>query len=312
MLPRIEGRATVKTAQAFIVALIATAGFVRPVVADLVAYEGFDYTAGPLGSASGGTGFTGNWASNADTNVVGTDLTYGALATDGGSIGGLNANVNRSGGSRTIDLATPGLLANDAELWFSVIMGYDALGNRTNSRLAIVLGDESMATGTGQLYYFPTAGATGLGVTLGYFSAGAGSRAIVATQVRDSTFGTGFSGNVFGTGNNTIAVPDSNGSNNIDYRLVVGRITWGATEDTIDLFLPDTALTLGSVHSTLTVNVDQSGYDTISFARGDRVVMDEIRFGATALEVMPVPEPGSLALLGVGGALLALRFARRR
>jgi hypothetical protein len=88
-------------------------------------------------------------------------------------------------------------------------------------------------------------------------------------------------------------VPDSDSNLNVDYRLVVGRITWGATEDTIDIFLPDTNLNLGPVHSTLTVDVDQSGYDTISFARGDKVVMDEIRFGASFESVIGLGAPGN-------------------
>ena len=272
----------------------------------LVAYEPFDYSAGALGSASGGTGFAGNWSSNGTTNVVAADLTYGDLDTAGGRIGNLSGGQNRFGASRTIDLSTPGLLADGEELWFSLMMGYDSGGNRTNSRLTFVLGTESMS-GANFAYYFPTAGATGLGVTLGRF--GSNGR-IVATQVRDSTFGaSGFGGNVYGTGQTTTVVPDSNGSLNVDYRLVVGRITWGASTDTIDIFLPDTNLNLGSVHSTLTVDVDQSGYDTISFARGDKMVMDEIRFGATSADVLPVPEPG-VALLGGLGVLAMLR--RRR
>jgi hypothetical protein len=254
-----------------------------------VLYEPFDYAAGALGSASGGTGFSGNWSSSSATFVATSDLPYGDLPSTGNSIGNMAGGINRFGGARPVDLATHGLLADGGELWFSLIMGYDSGGNRTNSRLTFVLGTESMSGGNFQ-YYYNTAGATGLGVTLGRF--GSNGR-IVATQVRDSTFGTGFSGNVYGTGQTITAVPDSNGVLNIDYRLVVGRITWGASEDTIDIFLPDTNLNLGSVHSTLTVNVDQSGYDTISFARGDKVVMDEIRFGASFESVIGAGAPAS-------------------
>jgi MYXO-CTERM domain-containing protein len=116
----------------------------------------------------------------------------------------------------------------------------------------------------------------------------------------------------FGTGQGTIVVPNSDDNNNVDYRFVVGRITWGATasdDDVIDIFLPDTNLNLGSVHSTLTVDVDQSGYDTISFARGDKVVMDEIRFGASYADVSPIPEPSAAALAGL---LFGLGLLRRR
>jgi hypothetical protein len=261
-----------------------------------LAYEPFDYAAGPLGSASGGTGFSGNWSSNSTTNVVATDLTYGDLETAGGSIGNLGGGENRFGASRGIDLSTPGLLADDQELWFSVIMGYDAGGNRTNSTLMFVLGDEAMSGGNFD-YNFNTAGATGLGVFVGR---DVSNGKIKAVQVRDTTFGSsGFAGNVYGTGGGTAVLPGAN--TNVDYKLVVGRITWGDGSDTIDLFLPDENLVLGAVHSTLTVDVDQSGYDFITFKRGDKMVMDEIRFGATSADVLPVPEPGLTALLGLCG-----------
>jgi len=264
-----------------------------------VAYEGFAYDAGALGSASGGSGFSSNWSSNGTTNVVASDLTYGSLTTTGGSIGNLGGGQNRFGASRSISLG--GLLADDAELWFSVMMGYDAGGNRTNSTLMIALGDEAMSGGNFD-YNYNTAGATGLGVAL------VNPGRIQAVQVRDTTFGSsGFAGNVYGTGGGTLAVPSSDGVNNVDYRLVVGRITWGDGADTIDLFLPGTDLVLGAVHSTLTVDVDQSGFDFVTFKRGDKVVMDELRFGATSADVLPVPEPGSLALLGLGGLLIARR-----
>ena len=218
-----------------------------------VAYEPFDYSPGALGSASGGSGFSSNWSSNGTTNVVASDLTYGSLATTGGSIGNLSGSQNRFGASRSIDLTTPGLLADGEELWFSVMMGYDSGGNRTNSTLMIALGDEAMSGGNFD-YNYNTVGATGLGVMLG--RTGSTNGTIKAVQVRDTTFGdSGFAGNVYGTGGTTIVVPDSDGVNNVDYRLVVGRITWGAATDTIDIFLPGTDLSLGSVHSTLSVNV---------------------------------------------------------
>lgn len=94
--------------------------------------------------------------------------------------------------------------------------------------------------------------------------------------------------------------------------LIVGRIVWGETaldDDTITLYQPDTSLNLGPVVSTQTTVVDQSTFDTLTFRWGDPVLLDEIRFGVSAADVMPIPEP-SAALLGGLGLLALLR--RRR
>ncbi len=249
-----------------------------------IAYEPFDYPAGALGSASGGSGWNGNWSSNSATLVTDSDLTYSSLDTSGGSIGDLAAAINRFGASRAIDLATPGLLANGTELWFSLMMGYDTAGNRTNSRLSFVLGTEAISTANGNDYTFTT-GTTGLGVTFGRFNSVNGN--IVATRTNDADL-------VYGTGSDgsNPVVPAATNTT-VDYAFIVGRITWGESSDTIDLFLPDANLNLGPVHSTLTTDVDQSGYDTVSFKRGDRVVMDEIRFGASYESVIGAGTPAS-------------------
>ncbi len=259
--------------------VVAVVSLAPTIQADAVAYEPFDYPAGALGSASGGTGWAGDWSSSSATFVAANDLTFGSLDTSGGSIGDLGAAINRFVGSRAIDLSTPGLLEDGTELWFSVIMGYDTAGNRTNSRLALVLGTDSISTANGNDYTFTTETATGLGVTFGRFNSVNGN--IVATRTNDADL-------VFGTGSDgsNPVVPAATNTN-VDYALIVGRITWGELSDTIDLFLPDANLNLGDVHSTLTTDVDQSGYDTISSKRGDRVVMDEIRFGATVEDVLP-------------------------
>lgn len=258
-----------------------------------VACEPFDYPAGALGSASGGTGWSGNWSSNSETKVTASDLTYGNLDTTGGSIGNLAGNINRFGASRTIDLSTPGLLANGKELWFSLMVGYDTGGNRTNSRLALVLGTQAINTANGTDYTFTT-DTTGLGVTFGRFGSTNGNIVAARTNNADIVYGTG------SDGSNPVVPAATNTT--VDYAFVVGRITWGTDSDTIDLFLPDANLNLGSVHSTLTTNVDQSGYDTISFKRGDKVVMDEIRFGATFEGVIGAGAPASGYATWSGGA----------
>ncbi|HLP78337.1 MAG TPA: Ig-like domain-containing protein, partial [Candidatus Paceibacterota bacterium] len=265
-------------------------------------YEPFNYPAGSLNGVSGTSevGFSGAWSTHVNTKAVATSLAYGSLPTIGGSMG--NVSGNEYGGKRSIStsaLASNGLLNDGSTLWFSYINGYSATANTTNSRLAFALANNGFST-SNYAYYILNDGVqpgVGLGVTLGRFDGVNGKN--VATLFRDSSFGTsGFSGNLFGTVPNTIIGGGQQ-------RLVVGKITWGAASDTIELYEPDPELNLGSVKSILTVNVDQSTFDTITFARGDQVTMDEIRFGPNYSSVLvgnapmtadtTAPAPGTMA-----------------
>jgi autotransporter-associated beta strand protein len=254
---------------------------------ELHVHEPFDYAPGGL-SGKGGTseiGLEGTWHAQASAQVVAGSLAYGSLPVLGGSIGNLNGGSNHYGGSRTVSasaLAANGLLDDGATLWFSVVVGYGSGGNLTNSRLGFAFANYRFSASNYQ-YYILNEGSqagSGLGLTLGRFDGVNGK--VVATQFRDSSYGTsGFSGNLFGN------VPASIiGAG--QQRLVVGRITWGAVTDTIELFEPDAALNISQPTSTLTVNVDQSTYDTITWARGDVVTLDEIRFGNSLAAVTGV------------------------
>ncbi len=258
-------------------------------------YEPFDYATGGLNGKSSVTevGLDTTWTANTSANVVTGSLSYGSLPTAGNSIGGLNGGSNNYGGKRVVKssaLAANGLLANGATLWFSVEVGYGVqdlsvppkVANLTNARLAFALANSNFSTGNNQ-YYLVNEGSqlgSGLGLTLGRFSSVNGK--VVATQFRDSTFGTsGSAGNVFGSESDPLYTAAGQSG------LVVGKITWGAASDTIELYQPDADLVLPSTPiSTLTVNVNQSTFDTITWSRGDVVVMDEIRFGATYNSVL--------------------------
>lgn len=261
--------------------------------ARLQVHEAFDYPAGGLHGQGGTTeiGLAGTWHAASSAKIVGGSLSYGTLPVSGGSIGNLNGGSNHYGGTRGLSataLAGSGLLDDGATLWFSVVMGYGTNyavdppvpANMTNARLAFALANSGFSTSNNQ-YYILNEGSqlgSGLGVTLGRFNATNGK--VVATQFRDSTAGTsGTAGNVFGN------VPASTiGAN--QHRLVVGKITWGAENDTIELYEPDTNLNINLPTSTLTVNVDQTKFDVITWARGDTVTMDEIRFGDSLAAVV--------------------------
>lgn len=268
-----------------------------------VVYEPFDYPVGSLNGAGGTTevGLSGTW--NATTATLIEDSLYSTVARSGGSIAYASGGSNNFGGAREVDpaaLAGNGLLSDGATLYFSMDLGYDTGGNVTNSRLGVFLGTESLNTNNFR-YHMNTAGATGLGVTLGRFGV---NGKVVATQVRDSSFGTsGFSGNLFGS---EVGSQFSAG----EHGVIVGKLIWGATpgdDETLELYRIDPADPTNEAAATLlsilTVSgVDQTEYDTITWARGDKVVLDEIRFGTTWSSVTPpdVTDPLLVAVSPTG------------
>lgn len=250
-----------------------------PPAGNAVIYEPFDYAVGGLNLKSGNAevGLEGTWYAKTTTLVTAGTLSYGSLPVGGAKLSDFSGGQNHFGGTRTIRaaaLAERGLLNDGATLWFSMLVGYDTGGNVTNSRLGFALATNSFVNANFN-YNISDDGmlaGSGIGLTLGRF--GVNGRT-VATHFRDATSGTGFAGNVFGTLGGTLYQTGEHG-------LIVGKIVWGAGSDTIELYQPGTDLVLpASPISTLTATVDQSTFDTITFARGDKVLLDEIRFGAT-------------------------------
>lgn len=272
----------------------------------LAIYEPFDYPAGALSGRSGSSevGLTGLWAAT-DTIITSGSFTHGELLTKGGKISDLAGGINRFAGARAISasaLAGNGLLADGATLWFSAIVGFDTGGNVTNSRLAIALAN-SQFNGANFDYWIKNEGSqlgSGVGLVLGSV-AGTNGR-VGAAQFRDLSAGDGLDGNIIGSWTG------AGGGYGAGTRgLIVGKITWGATPadmDRIELYQPATNLVLPATPiSVLETQVNQSAFDTLTMARGDKVVCDEIRFGANYGSVLagttamtadlspPVPNP---------------------
>ena len=100
-----------------------------------------------------------------------------------------------------------------------------------------------------------------------------------------------------------------------DHRLVVAKITWGASSDTIEIYLPKEDMVLPDTPSSvLTLNVDQSAFDTLTFSRNGVPLLDEIRIGASYHSVLqgtvamaadvtaPTPDPMSFAVAPVASS----------
>ena len=261
--------------------------------AELEVYEPFAYPAGALNGQSGTNefGVTGAWDASPTALIGSNTLSYSSLPVTGRAIRGLSGSQNNYGGSRTLDpdgLLKTGLLADGAVLWFSLILGYDAGGNMTNSRLGFSLANNSFNQGNYN-YWINDDGSllgSGVGVTLG--NVGGGNGQVVATQFQDLSAGDSIAGNVIGSWEGTTSRLGEN-----EPALIVGKITWAATNDVIELYRPDTNLNLGPVISTLTVSVTQTNFDTLTWARGDKVMLDEIRFGGSYTNVLGAFDPPS-------------------
>jgi hypothetical protein len=99
--------------------------------------------------------------------------------------------------------------------------------------------------------------------------------------------------------------------------MIVGKIEWGAT-DTLTLYYntggnDGTTGTLDwgdfSECASLTASVDESQFDTLHVAGQQVSSVDEIRMGTSLTDVGIIPEPASVALIGLGGLVM---LARRR
>ncbi len=243
-------------------------------------YEPFDYLTGGLNgaTAAGAIGFSSPWTAPTQTTVAAGSLDHGSLTPLGGSISELGTG-GFLGGSRTISssaLAGNGLLANGATLWFSALIGPGT--DSWNNAIQFALANNSFSSGNRSNIMDDGAQ---LGSGLGLSISKSGGGAVVAARFKDATQGTDI---IYGSWDDSQGLPFSADH---PYRLIVGKIVWGATSDTIEIYQPkeDLFLPLTPI-STLTTNVDQSIFDTITFSRSNAVMLDEIRFGATYQSVL--------------------------
>ena len=269
--------------QAFAASAIAALGLVASSAqADLVIYEPFAGDAPDLNGDTGGFGLTPTtWSS--DEGVTAGTATFGPnLFVSGNRVtfdeqGGGDINIG------TV-LSDADLIADGKTLWFSVL--WTTKTADTNDDAALALGTNALSRSRNNAVPMSGSG-SGIGVNLSR-----NSRVAAATWAGGTKTGGAFKG---------VASEATH--------LVVGKITWGAT-DTVDIYLPGEDLVLpGTADSSTSAVLNQATFNILSFStKGAGGGIDEIRFGATSGDVLPVvPEPGSLALLGLGGLLIARR-----
>jgi hypothetical protein len=277
-----------KTALSLIACVAIVLCTVGQTQAALTYYEGFDY--GNNATIDG----VGGWANLGDTvGTTATGLTYANLVTTGGAAKrAAIGNGTPSSGSATKTPAGVADLFNstDSVFYASLLIGdtNDPSNNSPHTNLWIMQDD-----GFG--------GANDDGITI------------------DTTGGAAIRINIhqFGGGESGASYAATAGT-----KLFAIRFTMNVGADSADFILnPDVTTLVDSDFDAATV-VTSTGELTdptgeldrmlIYFATGGATsILDEIRFGTTIAEVFPViPEPASLALLGLGGLMMLNR--RRR
>ena len=265
-------------------------------------YEGFDYTAGEQVGWStpvhdGGTGWAAAWdgATQGAPIVADSGLTY----TDGGG----NALVTTGKGllfddgpddaGRTL---ASGISAG-SEAWFSVLLDGAAFGVDSGLATEWVLYDSSGAEDDTSLQVWSR--------DRGY----GGMWEIALSANGDADYFRDLNGDSYPVPTGTILLVA-----HIDNeKTTAGQVTADVWVNPSDI----TGSDLGTPFASLTVAGDGSQtYDRLyihnSGGWGELdVTYDEIRFGDTLADVTPVPEPLTVALMGVGGAIVALRRRRK-
>lgn len=281
--------------------------------AELVVYEGFDYTdlgttagSDPLGSLNGGIGWDGAWnASDDGSGDHSYEIQAGSLGVDDLPTAGNHINrvgtQNRAIASRALtEAAQDALFANDTTMWFSLVLTSGGNGED----FAFIIGDSA--------HSFPSSGGADPGID------GGGAAFGVAL----------ISGRVYAINHNYAerqALSTGNATPGSGTKLIVGQIDWlepdqnGFTGnvDTLRLYhVTDVDAPLPIAFATMTIDFDQAEdvridnqFDLISIwdRPNTKTGVDEIRLGTSLEAVLGVPEPSSLALLGLGGLLLARR-----
>jgi hypothetical protein len=235
-------------------------------LAEAVVYEPFDDTDPTLEDNIPGKGISGTWAGNAE--VTADTLVFGNLSPGSGG----KASIGNQGGHASVGstLSNSGLLDDGETLWFSVIVetGGDIA---TNGDLGFALGTDPIGAGND----LPIANS---GTALGF--------TFKNNQLRASHWTNTLTRSTTNSGNG--ASPETR-------YLVVGRITWGASSDMIELYMPAPDLTQGAVVSSFQTDVAQSLFDTVSFSSKAATPghhFDEIRFGASYESVIGIGVPG--------------------
>lgn len=267
--------------------------------ADLLAYEGFDgYSAGDLdGQATSSTvGFDGEtWSISGDTSGVDGwaaetgGLSYGSLVVNGGNAQGWRGTSydDNTGAGAVLYSNSPLTSTTQSELYFSALINAD---NLQAANFLQVAWDHEIDDNKKRLFGFEIRGSNEVYALAGDVSDNGTVGGTVAT------------GLTLASGTNLIVVRATDGPDSVELWL------------NPDLSNPGQANWSQSGMYALTVGDSEYGFDGFylheALNGSQSAQIDELRVGETFADVTPIPEPATMALLGIGGLGVLLR--RRR
>jgi hypothetical protein len=292
-----------------VVSLALSAVFVSSASAAVIFSESFDYALADNASLAGtnngidpatGVAPSGTWTATYQTGnglqFKTTGLSHALVTGTGGAVATASNSAALPGGAlRSFDAAA--VPTTDGNVyWGRILFDFNDLAPGAS------VATQTSATGNAAgdaVRLFSNGGGTGLGFEM-YSSGGvAYTRATIGTGVR-----------VFG---NEVSFDHMN------TQLMVFKITFGETEDQVDLWLNPTSLndesSLGVVSSSVTGATSEStaGLYLRRHTASNNWVADEFVFGNTFADIaIAVPEPSSFAALAGLGTLAFVASRRRR
>ncbi len=271
--------------------------------AALLTYEGFDYT-----SAANITGQTGGTGWRTPTNPAWNSGTGGTVAASELGYTGINASYTAF--SPTGNAANMGgVFRNDRFFAIDTGAAYATAGLRGAGNFiggstvtgtlwgSFLVNASQWGTGSGPQMLFNMSSGVGTGTQASIRQTGAGS-AIGVTDTGGG--GIGATGSIL---TSALSITNPN--------LIVFRYEFnGASNDTFSVWLNPTAAS-DSASITATDYI-LNNLEIRSVNANGALAFDEIRFGTTFADVVPIPERSTLALLAGGvGALTLIRRRRQ-
>jgi len=254
--------------------LLALLGYAPQIRANLIAFDPFDYPAGAVSGANGGTGFSAAWAAGSSFSVNSGNLstpTYTGTGNDVQFSSTSSATMYRP------VLTTFGVTGSD--IWISYLTNPTSVSAYSSLELGAPVGSPS-----------PTVGILGGSLGIGPASAFWG-----IDQINGQNYTSALSSKPISYGQTTL--------------LVIHIL--GNVQHTVDLYVNPGATLPASPDASMNGFFGSTGQHFLTFQSNNaNTLFDELRVGTTFADVAPAPEPHSLAILGIPVAALVARRGR--